>query len=182
MTTNAQRINQDSGKVEYYTPYFIILSVKRTMGAIDLDPASCKKANTIVHAKKYFTVDDDALNQPWFGRVWMNHPFSKTNNPLWTTKLIDEFESDHVTEACCITFASTSEKWFLPLMKYPQCYLSPRLNYLNGSTMKKIAGITKGSVITYFGPSLSAFYKNFHTYGTILLPYDYRWHLKGMYQ
>lgn len=115
-------------------------------------------------------------------RVWMNHPFSRGENACvkngvgeykckkkvcqergfhidegipgnadWVNKLVSEFNAGHVSQACCITFAATSEDWFQPLYGGFMCYLSPRTNYYlpNG---KKKKGVTKGSVVTYFGP------------------------------
>src|SRR5687767_5219509 len=72
-----QLINQDSGDTEYYTPEFIIEAARRVMGAIDLDPASSKEANKRVKAARYFTKKDNGLSHLWYGRVFMNHPFSK---------------------------------------------------------------------------------------------------------
>ncbi|MCB1715547.1 MAG: hypothetical protein KDK05_10475, partial [Candidatus Competibacteraceae bacterium] len=122
MTTNHQLINQTSGKVEYYTPPEIVEAARATMGGIDLDPASSARANEIVQAAQYITVEQDGLSQPWFGRVWMNHPFGRKENPLWIDKLMQSFWSGDIEQAICITFASTSEQWFRPLLGYPQCY------------------------------------------------------------
>jgi hypothetical protein len=91
----AQHINQTSGKVEYYTPPEIIEPVRKTMGAIDLDPASSDKANKIVGAShiyrqpSYTTFHSEqyshpirlyesrgGLDFPWHGRIWLNAPFT----------------------------------------------------------------------------------------------------------
>ena len=109
-------------------------------------------------------------------RLWMNHPFGrrektcKSNcqkkkckergyhitqdvpgNQDWVEKLVAEYEAGRLSQACCITFAATSEAWFQPLYQGCMCFLSPRTNYYlpNG---KKKKGVTKGSVVTYFGP------------------------------
>lgn len=163
--TSAQLINQTSGIVEYYTPSPIIEAAWRTLGVIDLDPASSEAANLRVGAKKFFTEREDGLKQAWHGNVWLNHPFGRVQNPQWITKLETEFAA-FMTACCCITFACTSEKWFQPLLKRPQCFLSPRTNYFlpDGSLLR---GVTKGSVVTYYGPNVGRFATEFSHLGTV---------------
>jgi len=175
--TNHQLINQTSGKTEYYTPPEIVEAARALMGSIDLDPASSKRANKTIKANQFFTEQENGLDHPWFGNVWMNHPFLRETNKLWIENIIREYEVRHVVQACCITFASTSEKWFQPLLNFPQCYLSPRTNYyLPDSTKKK--GVTKGSVVTFLPPrnqnyfeTIGKFRKHFCKHGKIMLPY-----------
>jgi ParB family chromosome partitioning protein len=185
----SQLINQSSGEVEYYTDPKIIEAARSMMGEIELDPASSAKANTVVKALTYYTHHDDTLNRPWFGTVWLNHPFGRAEeactlecrkteknpkhihhsfpyfgNAAWINKLIREWQFDNVTEALCITYACTSEKWFQPLLDFPQCFLCPRTNYyLPDGTIKK--GVTKGSVITYLGPNTKRFLYYFKSFG-----------------
>ena len=160
MTQAHQRINQTSGDVEYYTPPAIIEAARRVLGTIDLDPASSVAANTRVKAVRIFTEADDGLAQEWNGKVWMNHPFGKKGNAKWINKLEAEYQSGRVLEALCITYACTSEKWFQPLLKRPQCFLCPRTNYhLPDGCLKR--GVTKGSVVTYFGKNVPGFAKTF---------------------
>lgn len=165
----AQYINQTSGKTEYYTPVEIVEAARRTMGSIDLDPASSTKANQIVGATRYFTEADDGLAQVWSGNVWMNHPFGRESNPLWINKLIHAFRNGQVTQACCITFAATSERWFGPLYRFPLCFLTPRTNYRleDGSLLK---GVPKGSVVAYMGPNVRRFGREFDRLGFAILP------------
>lgn len=170
MTTTHQLINQDSGDVEYYTPPEIVDAARRTMGGIDLDPFSSAAANARVGATRFYTAQDDGLKQDWVGRFWMNHPFSRVMNPLCVQKAESEYAVGRATEGCSISFAATSEGWFQPLLRRPQCYLSPRTNYYLPDGTKK-RGVTKGSVVTYFGRNLDAFAREFAALGVIKVPY-----------
>jgi ParB family chromosome partitioning protein len=166
MIQNHQNINADGGSDEYYTPPEIVEAARRTLGEIDLDPASSPVANERVRANRIFTVEDDGLNRHWGGRVWMNHPFGRMTNRPWIARLAGEYAAGRVTEAVCITFAATSEQWFKPLLQMPQCYLNGRTNYfLPDGTLKK--GVTKGSVVTYFGKNVENFAREFRALGTI---------------
>lgn len=171
--TNAQLINQTSGDTEYYTPPEIIEAARRVMGSIELDPASSAKANEIVQAKNWYGLPGDGLHCifQWFGKVWLNHPFGRGKNQAWIDRLVTEYERGNISEALCITYACTSEKWFRPLLRQPQCYLQPRTNYLlpDGSVKK---GVTKGSVVTYFGSNLEAFYREFKELGEVKVSYQ----------
>lgn len=169
---NAQLINQSSGAVEWYTPRAIIEAARATMGGIDLDPASSRIANQVVQATKYFDECTDGLRPSltWTGRVWLNHPFSRQENYFWIRKLIHHYQSGDIEQACCITFASTSEAWFTPLFAYPMCFLQPRTNYYLPSG-KKATGVTKGSVVTYLGSNVNRFAAMFDKLGQIVIPF-----------
>lgn len=166
---NAQLINQTSGAVEWYTPGAIVEAARRVMGRIDLDPASSAAANQTVQARCIYTVERDGLSRPWGLNVWLNHPFGRQTNKPWIDKLCFEYQIGNVKQACCITFACTSEAWFQPLFDYPQCYLSPRVNYL-GPDGKPVKGCTKGSVVTYLGANVGAFISEFRSMGRVMLP------------
>ncbi len=176
-----QLINQDSGKVEYYTPSNIIEAAREVMGSIDFDPFSCEAADRTVKAELGFLTKEHGERafeiawNVWPGgmqaTVWMNHPFSRAMNKRCIEKLISEFKAGNISAACCITFASTSEAWFRPLLDYPQCFLFPRTNYLDAQG-NKVRGVTKGSVVTYLGPDTARFARVFSALGTIKVPYS----------
>ena len=168
----------------------------------DLDPASCAAANKRVNAKRYFTVDDDGLAQPWVANtVWLNHPFGRPEKPCrlpcakerckkrgfhrlkykpgnadWMNKLLDEYINLNVGQACCITFASTSEAWFQPLMRFPQCFLFPRTHYYQerGNELQRKGGVPRGSVVTYLGDKQGErrFARAFEGLGTVKVAYQ----------
>lgn len=191
-----QLINQDSGGVEMYTPSEIIEAARRTMGTIDLDPASCKVANITVKASGFFGKYDDGLTRNWNGNIWMNHPFGKgektckrkcvkkickdrgshidediPGNNEWIDYLINQYETGNIIQSCNITFGSTSEKWFQKLAVYPQCIIAGRTNYIkpDGSVLK---GNTKGSVVTYLGENIESFAHEFSKFGRIKIDWD----------
>ena len=167
---NHQNINADSGSDEYFTALEIVEAARRVIGSIDLDPASSLAANARIKAARIFTLGEDGLNQQWWGAVWLNHPFGKHTNKPWIAKLCAEYASGRVSSATCISFASTSEKWFRPLLDFPQCFIHKRTNYfLPDGTLKK--GVTKGSVVTYFGQNVKRFALEFAEIGTVKIPY-----------
>lgn len=192
---NHKLIHQDSGVVEYGSPPAIVNLARQVMGGIDLDVATSTLFNdAIVKAGKIWTVEDDGLSKPWRGRVWMNHPFSKgekacpadrskckkkvcrtrgyhidvdtPGNADWIEKLVEEYMMGRATQACNICYAATSEAWFRPLLRFPQCFIHGRVNYLlpDGTTLK---GVTKGSVVTYMGPEILKFAKLFNQIGQV---------------
>jgi hypothetical protein len=190
LTNPAQFINATSGQVEYYTPPEIIEAARETMGAIELDPASSAIANSRIRAVRYFDESANGLYQPWIAEtLWLNHPYGKSEqrcspdckkkvcvrrrfhlqefkagNAEWISKLVKEFEAGNVKQACCITFASTSEKWFRPLLRYAQCFLYGRTAFIL-PTGQPLKGNTKGSVVTYLGPSVEKFAAAFRKLG-----------------
>ena len=57
-----------------YTPPEII----RPLGKFDLDPCTSEIAYSFNHsASNYYTIEDDGLSKEWFGRVWLNPPYSQ---------------------------------------------------------------------------------------------------------
>ena len=169
--TNHQNINADSGNDEYFTPLEIVESARRVMGSIDLDPASNDVANERIKATKIFTLRDNGLNQKWFGNVWLNHPFGKATNRAWIEKISNEYDRGNFVACINICFASTSESWFQHLLTMPQCFFKKRTNYfLPDGTIKM--GVTKGSVVTYWGDDVDKFAKEFSKYGVVKIPYE----------
>lgn len=139
--------------------------------------------------------DGGGLDEVWQGNVWMNHPFgSRENacrpdckkttcqkrgfhlgndyegNEAWIHKLIGQYKDYLVKKAVMICFASTSESWFTPLLDYPLCWVTGRVNYLDPVSLLPIKGATKGSVIVSFGNSTADFKRCFSKFGKVHAP------------
>lgn len=61
-------------------------NILEPLGSFDLDPCSPPNHPWQI-APRIFTINDDGLKQPWFGRVWLNPPFSK-QAIHWLRKLV----------------------------------------------------------------------------------------------
>ncbi|MBE1302005.1 MAG: hypothetical protein GJ680_19130 [Alteromonadaceae bacterium] len=197
MTTSHQLVNQSSGDVELYTPPDIVEMARQVLGSIDLDPASSEIANQRVQAKKIFTEKDDGLKQEWVGKVWLNHPFGarelpcKKNckkkicgkrgyhrltefpgNAVWMNKLHESYTNGRVSAALCITYASTSEKWFKVLKEHHAiCFIDGRTGFYLPSG-QLLDSNTKGCSVTYFGNDLVRFNEIFSQLGTVMVPFS----------
>jgi hypothetical protein len=69
---------------DYYTPAWIFDKLKLKF---DLDPASPPGGLDHIPVKHFYTQKDDGLSKDWFGRVWMNPPFSKPQP--WVQKFVE---------------------------------------------------------------------------------------------
>jgi hypothetical protein len=66
-----------SGTEVWLTPPPIL----QALGDFDLDPCASLDRPWDT-AKNHYTVDDDGLIQPWFGRVWCNPPYGPKMGPF----------------------------------------------------------------------------------------------------
>lgn len=163
-------IANNSGNQEWITPSFIIALANMTMGGLDLDPASSHKANEVVCADKYYTIEDDGLKQDWYGKVWLNPPYSAKVLPLFVDKAILEIQLDHVKELCVLVNNATETQWFQKLSKIcnVMCFLNKRVSFLNQELKPKNTPL-QGQVVLYYGENKGKFIYNFEKYGSILV-------------
>lgn len=135
-TAQATQVTVFSHKsIEYYTPPAYIEAARHVLGYIDLDPASCHYAQTWIQAGTYFTKNMDGLSRSWFGRVFLNPPYSKTrgrsNQEIWSRKLEDEIDAGHVEAAVLLVKAALGYNWFEHLFaRYPVCFTRDRIRFL----------------------------------------------------
>jgi len=174
-----QQLIQHSSKTnEWYTPPFILDAVRETLGEINLDPASNAIANENVGANHYYTKDDDGLNQPWFGNVFVNPPGGKLGNKsltkLFWEKAVKEYLAGKTEQTIFLAFSiellQTSQSFHLPSYhtgNYPVCIPSKRIAFLNseGNQQKQPS---HANCIIYLGDRVWSFEKNFKHIGTVL--------------
>jgi ParB family chromosome partitioning protein len=159
-------------ELDYYTPSKYIETARTVLGAIDLDPASSAIANERVNAEMFFTQDDNGLDRDWWGNVWLNPPYSKSegksNQETWAKKLIDEYQSGRVKAAILLSKAAFGYNWFEKLFRdWPVCLSTERIAFIkpDGTT----DGMAKHSTaFFYFGCKLDEFIEIFKEWGCII--------------
>ena len=111
---------------EWYTPKSVFDGLAITF---DLDVAAPIETIDHVPAHNRYTIKDNALNKPWFGRVWMNPPYSKP------TPWIDKF-IDHGNGIALLPMAKS--KWFNNLMDSDLSFimLDPNIKFERPNNVK----------------------------------------------
>lgn len=119
---------------EWITPPEII----QALGEFDLDPCSAINQPWDT-ANNYYTIDDDGLLMPWFGRVWLNPPYNRYLIPMWMEKMAMH------KNGTALVFARTETEWFQRFV-FPHCqsilFIDGRLHfhYIDGARAKANAG------------------------------------------
>lgn len=150
---------------EWYTPADIIKPARELMGGIDLDPASCKAAQTVVQAGTYYTKVDNGLAQAWQGRVWLNPPYS--NPGLFTDKARYAYEDGDVEQCVILVNNATETGWFQRLLRqHPACFLNKRISFWHPGRDSKSP--RQGQVVFYLGTWPGVFDGLFGDLGTIV--------------
>lgn len=159
-----------NGSVQYFTPAQYINAARSVLGDIDLDPASCALANQTVMAKKFYSVDDDGLNQEWRGRIWLNPPFANGLIGKFVDKLIAEIDSGNVTSAIVLVDNATETQWFQKLAAHSAgiVFTDHRINFLKEGKLEE-GSPTRGQVFLYFGDDAENFFAVFKQFGLSML-------------
>jgi hypothetical protein len=160
-------VSYNSGINEWYTPVEYIESARNVLGDIDLDPASSELANTVVKAKKIYTIEDNGLIQEWMGRIWLNPPYAADLVGLFIEKLNVEVSLHNVESAIVLVNNATETHWFRVLVNVSSCICFPtgRVKFWNedGNTGAPL----QGQAIVYIGDEYEAFHEWFERFGWI---------------
>ena len=155
-----------SSSFEWYTPSQYIEAARKVLGNFDLDPASCEFASKTVKADTFYTKEQDGLEQPWRGKVWMNPPYGDIG-PKFVTKLLAEYEAGNVTEAIVLLSANSTEtKWFHPLFGHILCFTDHRVKFYTPYTTGEDP--SNGSVFVYLGKNVALFTEQFSQFGSVV--------------
>jgi ParB family chromosome partitioning protein len=159
---------------EWYSPHPFVEAARKVLGPIDLDPASCETANSVVQASRIYTKEDDGLSQPWTARtLWCNPPYGRLGSDrqkgiteLWVDKLIREYECGNVEQAILLVNAYVYKVWFAPLWRYPICFPTGRLAFWNDRG--KTGRSPHPSALVYFGQNVQRFVDVFDPFGSVV--------------
>ena len=152
---------------EWYTPEHVLDAARRAMGGIDLDPASCAAANEHVQARRFFTLDDNALVQDWSANtIWLNPPYSDGHINEWVIKLIGTVDASKVGYACMLLHAATDTAYGQRAIACANaiCFTRGRLKF-EGPHADSKSGAQIGQMICYYGDAVHQFMKKFDHIG-----------------
>lgn len=156
-----------TGENEWHTPPEYIEMAREVLGAIDLDPASTHEAQAVVNAGRYFTSQENGLDQKWHGRVWLNPPYAQPLIANFVAKLIAENEAERVTAAIMLTHNYTDTAWFQNAAATARAICFPRGRIRFVSPEGELAAPTQGQAFFYFGANNAAFARVFSQIGFI---------------
>ena len=158
---NKPHVSHNSGNNEWYTPAEYIEAARRTMGSIDLDPASCEVANRVVKAENIYTIDDDGLTQQWYGNIWLNPPYAGELIKQFAEKLV----SSDFEQAIVLVNNATETAWFNTLIEAATAVVFPRGRvrfYMpDGATGAPL----QGQAVLYVGDNPEDFMREFAGFG-----------------
>jgi hypothetical protein len=181
---------------DWYTPIRYVDAARAVMGGIDLDPASEPAANTRIQAARFYTAEENGLERPWFGKVFVNPP-GKQTNAFWS-KLLREWHSGVIEQAVWIGFslqqlqtlqhaAAQAGQQARPLfdlpamghetpLNFPLCIPRKRIEFVENAAKRgeRLAqgkpepdSPTHANYVTYLGPHVQAFVDVFQQFGQV---------------
>jgi len=166
-------VEEEQSGDEYYTPEYIIDAARAVLGGIDLDPASCERAQGVVQAGEYYSREENGLTKTWRGSVWLNPPFSKPSP--FVMKMIEEYEAGNVESAIVLTNNSTETRWGQALLsRYPVCFVGAnegrrsRISFWRQTPDNPDPSNRYSQMIFYLGEDPQKFVDVFSKFGPIL--------------
>jgi len=144
--------------VEWYTPAWIFEALAIDF---DLDPSSPHDWETVVPAKEKYTIYDDGLLKPWFGRVWLNPPYGKST-PKWIRRMVKH------GNGIALLFSRTDARWCQEAMRAATgiLFLSGRVDFIPGNENRhKKSRCGAGTVLFAFGDECAIALSRMKNYG-----------------
>jgi phage N-6-adenine-methyltransferase len=92
---------------QWATPWPLVREFEAEFGSFDLDPAA--ESHT-AKAPRFYTIEDDGLGRPWFGRVWLNPPYSKPRP--WLERAHAATSTGEANLVVALLPASIDTRWF----------------------------------------------------------------------
>jgi phage N-6-adenine-methyltransferase len=150
----------------WYTPENITELIVKALVKIDLDP--CADDGKHIPATLHYTQKDDGLSKEWYGRVFINPPYSCPGK--WMKKLQAEFEAGRVVEAIALVPAATDTSWLAPVLSIqPVCFWKGRIKFLDVNYQPKQSA-RQSHVLVYWGDNWKRFKEVFEEYGFVSVP------------
>jgi hypothetical protein len=129
--------------VEWYTPPMVF---DRLGLEFDLDPCSPLGGLPWIPARRFLSIEDDGLAQPWNGRVWLNPPYGP-HVVAWMRRLADH------GNGLALIFARTDTAWWHEIAPTADalCLVEGRLWFVNHTGERQRANAGGPSALLAWG-------------------------------
>lgn len=146
----------------------------------DVDP--CAGQDTGIGTEANFTVEDDGLAQDWFGRVFVNPPFSQKTD--WLQKAIDEQQNTECIYVLTPDSTDTISWWHGKIAPHADYiwFSEGRISYVVPASHadefedyeagEKAGSPTFGTALSIFGEPTGAELERLHENGQLLKTVD----------
>jgi ParB family chromosome partitioning protein len=167
LTSGQPRVVYHTGDFEWYSPPAYLDAARSVLGHIDLDPASTDRANTVVRARQFYTVQDDGLSQEWRGRIWMNPPYAQPLVTQFCEKLAESVRARTVSDAIVLINNCTETRFFAALMRVASalCLPTGRVDFWKPDRITD--GPLQGQAVVYIGEGVDRFATVFSRFGIV---------------
>jgi len=163
------KLHFSSGDNQHYTPYLLLAQVCEFYGGtIDLDPCSNSLVSPHIPALVHYTEEMNGLNLPWFGKVFVNPPYSRRELRPFVEKAINEAKAKKEIEIVLLVPARTDTQWHTLLDPYSRCYIKGRLKFHNPKNNGNSAPFP--SALFYLGDRDREFESYFSRIGKVFAP------------
>jgi hypothetical protein len=124
----------------WITPQWIL----NALGRFDLDPCECDPQPWKCADVGYTT---NGLEQPWFGRVWLNPPFDRRDVGRWMKRLAQH------GRGTALIHARTEAAWFEPVWQSASAilFLADRIHFHRPDGARASANSGAPAVLVAFG-------------------------------
>lgn len=143
----------------------LVEAIHTAFDVVDLDPCTSLDANAQINATDIYTIVDNGLIRPWYGKMWVNPPFSTCS--LWAERIQMEWTAGRIDELlfhCTSRGLNNKSLQWIRENADATIICNGRLPHWDGHHF----GLTSphyGNVITYFGPNVRRVYQAFKNIG-----------------
>jgi hypothetical protein len=128
---------------EWYTPPGIFDALGLDF---DLDPCAPPGGLPWVPARRFYSIEDDGLSQPWAGRVWLNPPYGRLT-VAWMRRLAAH------GNGVALVFARTETQWWHETIgaAHAVCFIEGRLSFVARDGKPGISNAGAPSALVAYG-------------------------------
>lgn len=155
----------------WVTPIEYIELARKSMGGIELDPASTPEANAMtVRAERFYTAEDNALVQSWHASsVWLNPPYGRDCLDF-SRKYLQASDDGEFRQAIVLTNSATGTRafrnWFAGSDAI--CFVNRRIQFLDPSGQRSQSSNNKEQLFFYKGRRVKTFARIFGQVGKVV--------------